>query len=113
MVNMYGDNIFTEKLRPAVKEMLTDKRFYGPPEEREEITRTAITEIPLFTRPLREMSVMDLRTTVPSLMKLVRNGYPGWGKDARRPTWWPQDVPFINPRQRPQHMIGKYWLSRV
>lgn len=64
--------------------------------------------IPLLQKPINDMSLMDLRSTIPQLMRADKGRQNiGWGREEMKPTWWPADVPFVNPNRQPDGFAGK------
>uniref|UniRef100_UPI00358EA388 nuclear respiratory factor 1-like n=1 Tax=Myxine glutinosa TaxID=7769 RepID=UPI00358EA388 len=46
-----------------------------------------------------KMTQAQLRAFIPEMLKFsTSRGQPGWGKEACRPIWWPDEVPWANVR---------------
>ncbi|GAB6020080.1 hypothetical protein CHUAL_002816 [Chamberlinius hualienensis] len=49
--------------------------------------------------PVEKMTQAQLRAFIPLMLKYATGrGKPGWGKEATRPVWWPEDLPWANVR---------------
>ncbi|CAB4065153.1 NRF1 [Lepeophtheirus salmonis] len=49
--------------------------------------------------PVEKMTQAQLRAFIPLMLKYsTGRGKPGWGKDATKPVWWPDGVPWANVR---------------
>ena len=54
----------------------------------------------------------QLRALVPSLIKLEKGRKQiGWGKEEKKPKWWPENVPFVNINQKPVEFEGNHILQ--
>lgn len=100
LLKTFGSGQILDKFETVANDIVRDL-------DQETMSMSEKIIIPLLNRPLREMSVMDCRTTIPQLMKTCNPGYHGWGKEGRKPVWWPQNVLFRNPKQRPSTFVGK------
>ena len=49
---------------------------------------------------------------IPEMLKYsLGRGKPGWGKEAKKPVWWPQDVPWANVRRDDRSQEAKLCVS--
>ena len=103
IIMAYGNEVVTETLNMAG---LMDT-FSGMDAMPTEVAKRVA--IPPLSKPIAKMSVMDLRYSIPAIMAGMSDTRQniGWGKEERRPTWWPAGVAFTNPKQRPVDFKGK------
>jgi nuclear respiratory factor 1 len=49
--------------------------------------------------PVDKMTQAQLRAFIPLMLKYsTGRGKPGWGRDATKPAWWPDEIPWQNVR---------------
>uniref|UniRef100_UPI00358ED388 nuclear respiratory factor 1-like n=1 Tax=Myxine glutinosa TaxID=7769 RepID=UPI00358ED388 len=66
------------------------------PEMHSDLPPLTIDGIPVS---VDKMTQAQLRAFIPEMLKFsTSRGKPGWGKEACRPIWWPDEVPWANVR---------------
>ena len=58
--------------------------------------------LPLLPGPLQTLNAKTLQKLIPAVMRGINGGhYVRWADVTNKPDWWPEDVCFANPKQRP------------
>ncbi len=56
-----------------------------------------------YPTTLDEMTQIQLRAFIPLMLKhATGHGKPGWDNQARRPPWWPKNIPWANVKTDPR-----------
>ena len=113
VLKTHGSRNLVEVLKAAGSELLNSSSWNDEETEHANSIQER-TCIPKLDKPLRFMTLHDLRSLIPLLLQSSSGaGRIGWGKEGMTPEWWPQQVPFENVRQKPQNFEGKYSLNKI
>ncbi|XP_071153059.1 uncharacterized protein [Mytilus edulis] len=91
-----------------------DPRWIQSADDMEKWSTNTKVCLPLLEKPIEKMSLIDLRTTIPQLLRAERGRKQvGWAKNNCIPVWWPLDaLPFKNVNQKPQDFEGN-WMNAL
>ena len=107
LLQTHGSRLLVENFKNPGVELLSSDAWYSEDFNTQEPTKSE-TLIPYFEKPLKQMTLHDMRSLIPQLMTSIRGmGNIGWGKESKKPEWWPTDIPFTNIKQKPENYAGK------
>ncbi|XP_040567479.1 DNA-binding protein Ewg [Lepeophtheirus salmonis] len=85
----------------VMNELETALAHHTPPQPPEDPTLHGLPPLVVegIPTPVEKMTQAQLRAFIPLMLKYsTGRGKPGWGKDATKPVWWPDGVPWANVR---------------
>lgn len=109
-IKYIGDNMFVNLIAENCEEALLN----GSSWEKEEVAQnTERVVLPALPEPVSQLNAKQMQHIIPSVMRNLRGGgYIKWGREDKKPIWWPEDVVFANVKQRPEQQNAGWYISK-